>query len=132
MEEDKSKSLIDKIEGLIVDGQKVVLERLDRLEDGQRKLEGGQRKLEGGQRKLEDGQRKLEDGQRKLEDGQRKLEDGQREIVQTIKAAHASLKKEIETTSGLLDFGIKEVDKKVEMVKAKLEEHMRQPAHAGR
>ncbi len=62
------------------DGQKKLEDRQSKLEDGQKKLEDRQSKLEDGQKKLEDGQKKLEDGQKKLEDGQRKLEDRQSKL----------------------------------------------------
>ena len=46
MGEDKMKSNLDKIEKLIVDGQKEVLGKINRLEEGQKKLEEGQKRIE--------------------------------------------------------------------------------------
>ena len=105
MEDDKNKTLVDKIEKLIEAGQKKVLERLDGLEAGQKKLEVGQTRLEAGVSKLEAGVSKLESGQANLQSGlknlevrQSRLEDGQKVIVETIKTVHASLKNEIMVT----------------------------------
>jgi len=64
--------------------QKVVLEELRALREGQTKLEEGQSKLEQGQAKLEQGQAKLEQSQAKLEQGQAKLEEGQARIERKL------------------------------------------------
>ena len=104
--EEGNDTLIDKIEKLIVGGQTIVLERLD----------------------------KLEGGQRNLESGQRKLENGQQEIMQTVKAVHASLKNEIKVTALALDSKIEETKQElkgdISRIAKKLDEHSRQPAHA--
>ena len=46
--------------------QKIVLQELKTLKEGQQKLEEGQQKLEEGQQKLEEGQQKLEEGQKEI------------------------------------------------------------------
>ena len=77
--------------------QKIVLEELRSLKEGQKQLETGQKQLEVGQKQLEAGQRQLEAGQRQLETGQKQLEAGQKEIRKDLKAV-------IEQTADLTEF----------------------------
>ena len=91
--------------------QRLVLEKLDKLETRMDNLETGQSKLEVGQNKLETrmdnletGQNKLETrmdnletGQTKLEIGQKNLELGQKEIMEKLDAV-------IEQTADLTEF----------------------------
>lgn len=65
-------------------GLKPILNRLDRLEEGQVKLEERQAKLEEGQAKLEKRQAKLEEGQARLEEGQAKLVSGQESLKEKL------------------------------------------------
>lgn len=53
MAEEKTKTSLEKIEKLILDGNKEVLGRLDKLEEGQRELGEGQRELREGQQRLD-------------------------------------------------------------------------------
>jgi septation ring formation regulator EzrA len=53
MNDEQLQNNLGKIEKLIVDGNKEVLKRLDKLEEGQRSLEDGQKTLVDGQQRLE-------------------------------------------------------------------------------
>lgn len=87
MEENKNLSLAEKIEKLILDNNKQVLSRLDRLEEGQ----GG-----------------LMEGQRELMEGQRELKNGQKRLEAKVDAVHPSLKKEITATAYAIKDDIKD------------------------
>ena len=118
MAEEKTKTTLEKIESLILDGNKEVIDRMV----------------------------KLEEGQKDLADGQKKLEDGQREILEKVKEAHKSLKNEIVVTALAVKETVKEEIKRVEdkldasrrevgipqhiKLNDKEAGHMRQPVHA--
>jgi len=85
-EEEKTMNLVDKIEKLITGGNKEIIDRIDRLENGQKKLEGGQRELIDRVGRLED-----------------KLE-----------SVHSSLKTEISVTAVAVKETVKEEIKRVE------------------
>jgi len=55
--------------------QKLVLEKLVSLEQGQKALEQGQKALEQRQKALEQGQKALEQSQKSLEQGQKAIEE---------------------------------------------------------
>lgn len=70
---------------------KEVVERLIRVEEGQKTLEKGQKVLEEGQKVLEKGQRELSDRLIKVEEGQKelsarltKVEEGQKELASEL------------------------------------------------
>jgi exonuclease VII small subunit len=72
--------------------QKLVLQQLQTLTEGQKNLEAGQKRLENRIDNLEDCQKNLEVGQKRLEDriinlekGQKKLEKGQQDIKRQLK-----------------------------------------------
>jgi len=93
-----AEELVKKIEKLIVDGNKEVLERIGRLEDGQRELK-----------------------------------DGQKDLSYEIKAVDKkvdTIDKKIDTNTNALYGLLKDVQKDVKNVCGKLDEHIRQPAHA--
>lgn len=84
--------------------QRLVLEKLESLENGQKNLESGQKNLqeriinlEEGQRNLELGQKNLEERQKSLELGQKGLEKGQKEIIIKLDGV-------IEQTADLTEF----------------------------
>lgn len=79
--------------------QKIVLEELKTLKEGQRGLEKGQNDLEKGQKDLENGLRGLEDRLKVLEDGQR--------------VTNKALESVIEQTADLTEFR-EEVNSKLE------------------
>ena len=76
--------------------QKLVLEKLTGLEQGQSKLGEGQVKLEQRQVKLEEGQVKLEQRQAKLEERQVKLEKRIDEVESTLTAKIDALDAKVE------------------------------------
>src|SRR3990167_1721152 len=116
MSEEKIKTTLEKIEGLIVDGQKEVLDRTIKLEEGQKEVLD--RTI-----KLEEGQKEVLDRIIKLEEGQKQLGEGQKEILGVIKEVHSSLKKEIMVTTVAVKEIVKEETKRVE---DKLDKHIRQ------
>ncbi|WP_018212566.1 hypothetical protein [Desulfitobacterium hafniense] len=76
--------------------QKLVLEKLTGLEQGQSKLGEGQVKLEQRQAKLEERQGKLEEGQVKLEQRQVKLEERQVKLEKRIDEVESTLTAKID------------------------------------
>ena len=100
MAEEKDKSLAERIEGLIVDGQQKVLDRVAEVESNLGRRIGA------------------------VEDGQMGLETGQKKIMEKMEAVHASLKNEIKVTGWALTDKIEEAKKEV---KEKIEEHARLP-----
>lgn len=86
MEENRMKTTLEKIEKLIVDGQREVLTKIGNLDDRQGRLEDGFIRLEAGQQRLE-------------------------EKIDTV---HVSLKKEIVSTAKVLDYDIKEIGRKLD------------------
>ena len=104
--------------------QKLVLEKLTGLEQGQSKLGEGQVKLEQRQAKLEEGQVKLEQRQAKLEEGQVKLEqrqvkleEGQVKLEQRqakLEERQVKLEKRIDEVESTLTAKIDALDAKVE------------------
>ena len=92
------KKMLYKIEGLIVDGQKEVLDRIDKVESS-----------------LSDVKSSLRDVESTL---RQEIRETKEELEKKIDQAHSSLKSEISTTAKILDFGIKEVGHR-------LDEHLR-------
>ena len=119
MAEEEEKLMLNKIEKLILDGNKEVLGRLDKLEDGQNEVLGRLDKLEDGQNEVLGRLDKLEDGQRTLEKGQQQLDQKAERISKTFDAT-------AQASYGLLT----DVQKDIKEVKGRLNEHMCQPAHA--
>lgn len=66
----------------LAEGQRIIENRLGKVEEGQKVLEEGQRVLENGQKVLENGQRVLENGQKSLESDMKKVKSD----LQIIKA----------------------------------------------
>ena len=64
--------------------QRIVIEKLENLEVGQKNLETRQKNLEEGQKNLETRQVSLEAGQKNLETRQKSLEEGQEEIISKL------------------------------------------------
>lgn len=71
-----------------------------------------------GQKEVMSGILHLQDGQKEILGRVERLEDGQEKIKEAIKTVHSGLKNEIKVTAGALEF--------------KIDEHLKQPAHAGR
>jgi archaellum component FlaC len=104
MIEKKTKSTLDKIEGLILDGNKEIIDRIEN------KLEAAKHEL------------------------RQEINGAKQELKQEINGAKQELKQEIKEVDRkvemyykMLDYDIKEVDKKVGEAKEKLEEHARLP-----
>ncbi|MFA4905874.1 MAG: hypothetical protein WC645_05165 [Candidatus Margulisiibacteriota bacterium] len=100
MAEEKIKTTLDSIEKLIVDGQKEVLERIDRLENGQNDLKNGQNDLK-----------------RDLSDVKRDL-GAVKNDVNELKFGVKTLNTRMDT----VQYDLKELDRK-------LDDHIKQPAH---
>jgi len=98
----RGETLIERIEKLIVDGQKEVLGRLDRLGGRMDGLDGRMDRLDGRMDGLEGGLRKLD---------------------KKVDVVHSSLKNEIQIAGLALKDDIRELDEK-------LDAHMKLPAHA--
>jgi septation ring formation regulator EzrA len=101
MAEEKVKTTLDIIEKLIVDGQKDVVDRLDRLENGQNDLKNGQNDLK----------RDMGVVKRDLSDVKKDVHDLRTFDIKTL-----------DTRMNTVQYDIKEIDRK-------LEEHIKQPAH---
>lgn len=93
----KGLDLARKIEKLIVDANKEVINRVEK--------------------KLDETKYEL---RQEMSGLKQELRQGIGKLDKKIDAVHTSLKQEISTTAGILDYGIKELDKK-------LEEHVRMP-----
>ena len=87
--------------------EKLVLEKLDRLEANQQKLETNQQKLETNQQKLEANQQKLEANQQKLEANQQKFETNQQKF-ETNQQKFGDSQSDIKTQLNNLIFELKE------------------------
>jgi DNA repair exonuclease SbcCD ATPase subunit len=84
--------------------QRLVLEKLESLEKGQKNLEERQKNLEVGQKGLEERQKNLELGQKCLEEGQKSLGLGQRGLEDGQKQILIKLEAVIEQTADLTEF----------------------------
>ncbi|BAE84784.1 hypothetical protein [Desulfitobacterium hafniense] len=114
--EEFQKLVLEKLAGLeqgqskLGEGQVKLEQRQAKLEEGQVKLEQRQAKLEEGQVKLEQRQAKLEEGQVKLEQRQAKLEEGQVKLEER----QVKLEKRIDEVESTLTAKIDALDAKVE------------------
>jgi hypothetical protein len=84
--------------------QRLVLQKLDNLELGQKSLEEGQNRLEKRQKSLELGQRNLEQRQKNLELGQKNLEERQKNLELETKEISKKLDAVVEQTADLTEF----------------------------
>lgn len=102
--------------------QRIVLEKLGGLEEGQKRLEGRQKSLEERQKSLEEGQMKLEQrqirleqGQVELERGQKNFEEEQKKLVIKVDSMEKILIATHEQTAKLIEFK-EEINNKIEKV----------------
>lgn len=72
-------------------GQQRLEERQQRLEERQQRLEERQQKLEERQERLEEGQKRLEERQERLEAGQQRLEEGQTQLWKEVARIRSEL-----------------------------------------
>lgn len=91
--------------------QRIVLEELKSLKEGQRSLEEGQRSLEEGQRSLEKGQRSLEEGQREIKKELKAITEQTADLTEFREETNAKLDTIIEENEILKELiGKHEVD----------------------
>jgi multidrug efflux pump subunit AcrA (membrane-fusion protein) len=106
--EEFQKLVLEKLTGLgqgqakLEQGQAKLEQRQAKLEQGQANLEQRQAKLEQGQANLEQRQAKLEQGQANLEQRQAKLEQGQRILETKVENGLSSLAARLENVEGQL------------------------------
>jgi len=104
MAEEKMKSALDKIEQLILDGNKEVVRQVEK---------------------------KIEETKQELQQEFRQELDGTKQGIQwEIRQEAGKLDNKLDLYYKMLDYDVKEVDKKVGEVKRTLDEHVRLPAHA--
>ena len=91
--------------------QRIVLQKLDNLEEGQRRLEERQQRLEEGQQRLEERQQRLEERQQRLEERQQRLEErqealegGQRRLEERVSNLERTVNAIYEQTAILTEF----------------------------
>ena len=112
-EEIKEKLLV---QDALVAGHKVILTRLDNLEDGQKGLEDGQKGLEDGQKGLEEGQKGLEEGQKGILTRLDKIEAGQEAIKSDTRDTRRNM--------GLLNSIANDHESRLQGVESKLKDHL--------
>ncbi len=95
--------------------QKIVLEELRGLREGQESLKVGQKRLEERQKKLEERQKKLEERQKQLEERQKQLEVRQKSLELGQKEIKGELRAVVEQTADLTEFRQK-VNKKFDNI----------------
>ncbi|AFS77339.1 hypothetical protein Curi_c02590 [Gottschalkia acidurici 9a] len=95
--------------------QRIVIEKLENLEIGQKSLETRQRNLEDGQKSLEARQKNLEEGQKNLETRQKNLEEGQKSL-ETRQGSLEVGQKNLETRQKSLEEGQEEIISKLNCV----------------
>ena len=95
--------------------QKIVLQELKSLREGQNSLEERQKNLEESQKDLIEGQKTLLEGQIRLEERQMKLEERQGNLEEEIKDIKKDLKAVIDQTADLTEFR-EEANKKLDFL----------------
>lgn len=111
MAEEKTNELLNRIEKLIIDGNKETLEKIASVETSLRgEIMSVETSLRG-----------------EIQEVKQELGI----VKQVVKNVHVNLKKEIDVTSGALDYEIKQVGKSVEAVGRKLDDHVKMPAFGG-
>ena len=83
---------------------KLILEKLELLDNGQKSLGQGQKSLEQRQTSLEQGQKSLEQRQTSLEQGFKLLEQRQANFEQGLSKLSHKVDAIMEQTAGLLEF----------------------------